>query len=254
MAFCPQNGFLAVDDCLHAHADQAQRHGAVLSDEEPVLHIEPLTHGARVITAKATYTCDKLIVTAGAYSKNLAKQMELDLPFKVEVNQVQWFGVDQPQMFTPDHFPVFIVRNDRDPASGGMYGFPTFRRPGIKVTVHHSGHYIDVEQYDQQPHADTTARVAAFVNEFLPGAANGVLAVEACLYDLPPDEHFVLAVHPQHPDIVLANTTGHGYKFAALVGEILAQLAIDGQSVYDLTGLGIDRFLSESAARRKAIH
>jgi len=81
-----------------------------------------------------------------------------------------------------------------------------------------------------------------------------VLKVAACPYDFPPDEHFVLSLHPQYPDIAMANMAGHGYKFASLVGEIMAQLAIHGRTEYDLTGFGVDRFFSEIAARRPAIH
>jgi glycine/D-amino acid oxidase-like deaminating enzyme len=135
-----------------------------------------------------------------------------------------------------------------------MYGFPTFRNPGIKVAVHHSNHYIDVRQYDMLPREDTTRRVREWVTEFIPGADGEVLNVATCLYDFPPDEHFVLSLHPRYRDIAMANMAGHGYKFAPLVGEIMAQLALDGRTEYDLTGLGVDRFFSATAARRPALH
>jgi sarcosine oxidase len=253
MAYCPQNGFLAVDDCLRAQAEQARKHGALMHEEEPVVEIRPLEHGAEVRTTKATYTCDKLIVTAGPYVKNLMKQLGLDVPYTIELNQGHWFKVDQPEMFTPDKFPVFIMRYDADPM-GGMYGFPTFRRPGIKVSVHHSNQYINIEEYDMIPREETTQRVWNWVKEFIPGAASEVLDVGTCPYDFPPDEHFVISLHPQYRDIAMANMAGHGYKFASLVGEILAQLAINGKSEYDLTGFGVDRFFDPNAPRRPAIH
>ncbi|MHB8625476.1 MAG: N-methyl-L-tryptophan oxidase [Aggregatilineales bacterium] len=253
MVYCPENGFLAVDDCIRAHAEQARKHGAILQDEELVLEIKPLAHGAEVRTAKATYTCDKLVLTAGPYVKNLLKQLGLDAPYTIELNQSHWFKVDHPDWFMPDKFPVFIVRHDRD-TMGGMYGFPTFRNPGIKVSVHHSNHYIDIDQYDMIPRNDTTERVRTWITEFIPDARGELLKVATCPYDFPPDEHFVLSLHPQYPDIAMANMAGHGYKFASLVGEIMAQLAIDGKTEYDLTGFGVDRFFSETAARRPAIH
>lgn len=253
MAFCALNGFLAVDDCVRAHAEQAIKHGAIIQDEEPVLQIEPLEHGARVTTSKATYTCDKLVLTAGAYVKKLLKQLNLDVPYFIEVNQAQWFKTDKPELFMPDKFPVFIVRDDHE-AIGGMYGFPTFRREGVKVGVHHSNRFIEVEDYDMTPSRETTERVWDFMREFIPDAALEVIDVGACLYDFPPDEHYVLSLHPQYPDISMANMAGHGYKVASLVGEIMAQLATRGTTDYDLTGLGVDRFFSETAARRPAIH
>lgn len=253
MVYCPVNGFLALDDCLRAHAEQAKAHGALLQDDEPVLEIKPLAHGAEVRTAKATYTCDKLVLTAGPYVKNLLKQLDLDAPYTVEQNQAHWFKVNHPEWFTPDRFPVFIVRHDRD-TMGGMYGFPTFNNPGIKVSVHHSNHYIDVTRYDMIPRQETIERVRNWLVEFIPDADGTLLNAATCLYEFPPDEHFVLSLHPQYPDIAMANMAGHGYKFASLVGEIMAQLAIDGRTEYDLTGFGVDRFFSETAARRPAIH
>jgi len=181
----------------------------------------------------------------------LLPQMHLDLAYIIEQNQVHWFEVAHPERFTADRFPVFIVRHERA-AMGGTYGFPTFRHPGIKVGVHHSNHHIDVDNYDMIPRDDTTARVRDWVREFIPDATGKILKINACLYDFPPDEHFVIALHPRYPDIAFANMAGHGYKFASLVGEILAQLAMEGRTTYDLTGLGLDRFFSAAAARRPA--
>jgi glycine/D-amino acid oxidase-like deaminating enzyme len=175
------------------------------------------------------------------------------LAYIIEQNQVHWFEVAHPEWFTADQFPVFILRDDRD-APSGMYGFPTFRNPGIKIAVNHSNHYIDVDNYDRMPHADTTEQVRKWVREFIPDTTGKILNINTCLYDFPPDEHFVIGLHPQYPDIAFANMAGHGYKFASLVGEILAQLAIEGRTSYDLTGLGLDRFFSDTAARRPAIH
>ncbi len=253
LVYCPSNGFLAVDDCVRAHAEQAQRHGAIVQDEEPVWKIVPLAHGAEVHTRKGIYTCDKLVVTAGAYVNKLFPQLHLDLAYIIEQNQVHWFEVRHPEWFTAHQFPVFIMRHGRN-AMSDTYGCPTFRNPGIKVGVHHSHHYIDVDQYDLIPRDDTTARVRDWVREFIPDATGNILKINTCLYDFPSDEHFVIGLHPDYPDIVLANMAGHGYKFASLVGEILAQLAIEGHTSYDLTGLGMDRFFSETAARRPAVH
>jgi len=252
-AFCPLNGFLAIDDCLRAQAGQARGCGALLQDEEPVLQIRPLAHGAEVHTTRAAYTCDKLVIAAGPYAKSLLAQVGLDVPYAIELNQSIWFKVDRPELYLPDRFPVFIVRHEKDPM-GGMYGFPTFRNPGIKVAIHHSNHFIDVSRYDMLPREDTTRRVRDWVTEFIPGADGEVLKVQACLYDFPPDEHFVLSLHPRYPDIAMANMAGHGFKFAPLVGEIMAQLALSGRTEFDLTGLGVDRFFFPEAARRPALH
>jgi monomeric sarcosine oxidase len=251
--FCPLNGFLAIDDCMRAKAELAAKGGVIFQENEPVEAITPLANGVEIRTAKGTYTCDRLIITAGAYAKKLMRQIGLDVPYIIESSQVHWFKVDSDEMYRPERFPIFILRHDTD-TIGGMYGFPLFRKPGIKVAVHHSNDVIDVENYTMQPNPTTTERVAAFVREFLPGAAAQPAEIATCLYDFPPDEHFVIAQHPEFPHISMANMAGHGYKFAPLVGEVLAQFAVDGHTTYDLTGLGVDRFFSEAAARRDPIH
>ncbi|MBX3063888.1 MAG: N-methyl-L-tryptophan oxidase [Anaerolineae bacterium] len=253
LTFCPENGFLAVDDCMKAKLDQARRYGAILQDEEQVLEIIPRDHGAEVRTDKATYTCDKLIVTAGPYVNNLMQQMGLDFGYTIELNQAHWFEVKHPELFVPGTFPVFIVRYDAS-SIGGMYGFPTFRNPGIKVSIHHSNNYIDIKDYDLQPRENTTERVLEFVREFIPDVTGKVLNLGACPYDFPTDEHFTISLHPRHKDIAMANMAGHGYKFASVVGEILAQLALDGKSSFDLTGFDVNRFFDPGVPHRPAIH
>jgi sarcosine oxidase len=253
MTFCPLNGFLAVDDCMKAKLEVAAHHGAILQDEEPVLAITPRDHGAEVRTSKATYTCDKLIVTAGPYVNTLMQQMGLNFAYTIELNQAHWFKVNNPAMFDMDRFPIFIVRNDASPI-GGMYGFPTFRNPGIKVSVHHSNNYLDIAEYDMQPRQNTIDRVWSFMREYLPDASLELIKVGTCPYDFPPDEHFTISLHPTHPDIAMANMAGHGYKFASVVGEILAELALEGRSRFDLTGFDVNRFFDPKVPRRPAIH
>jgi sarcosine oxidase len=256
MTFCPDNGFLAIDDCMNAKLDIARRYGALLQDEEPVLDIVPKDHGAEVRTTKATYTCAKLILTAGPYVNRFMQQLGLGSPYHIELNQAHWFKVDDPVLFMPGRFPIFIVRYDAS-TMGGMYGFPTFQRPGvIKTSVHHSNNMLDIEAYiDRQvPNDNTTRRVWDFMREFIPGASKELDHVATCPYDFPNDEHFTISLHPNYPDIAMANMAGHGYKFAPVVGEILAQLVIDGKSHYDLTGFGADRHIDPNAPRRPAIH
>jgi sarcosine oxidase len=252
MTFCPLNGFLAIDDCMRAKLDTARKFGAILQDNEPVLEIIPRDHGAEVRTATATYTCDKLIVTAGPYVNTLMKQMGLNFGYTIELNQAHWFKVKHPDQFMPGAFPIFIVRHDES-SIGGMYGFPTFRNAGFKVSVHHSNNYLNIDEYDRQPRQNTTDRVTAFVREFIPDAGE-LINVATCPYDFPADEHFTISLHPQHRDIAMANMAGHGYKFASVVGEILAELALDGKSRFDLTGFDVNRFFDPSVPRRPAIH
>ncbi len=78
---------------------------------------------------------------------------------------------------------------------------------------------------------------------FLPDAAGAFLRAAACMYTNTPDGHFVIDHHPAHAHVVLAcGFSGHGFKFASVVGEILADLALDGETARPIRFLSMRRF------------
>jgi glycine/D-amino acid oxidase-like deaminating enzyme len=68
------------------------------------------------------------------------------------------------------------------------------------------------------------------------------MALKTCLFENSPDEHFVIDHHPDdHNVIVAAGFSGHGFKFASVVGEILAELAVDGSSRHEIEFMRLTR-------------
>jgi sarcosine oxidase len=66
----------------------------------------------------------------------------------------------------------------------------------------------------------------------------------ACLFTNTPDEHFILDTLPGFPEVIVASPcSGHGYKFASVVGEILADLAMNKRPRFDISLFRIGRFL-----------
>jgi sarcosine oxidase len=69
------------------------------------------------------------------------------------------------------------------------------------------------------------------VSHLIPSLNGPLLKAATCMYTLTPDEHFVLALHPEHPQVAIAaGFSGHGFKFTSVVGEILADLAVEGST------------------------
>ena len=78
--------------------------------------------------------------------------------------------------------------------------------------------------------------VRSVMRRFLPGADGPLRSSIVCLYTNTPDEHFLIDTHPRHPDVLIASPcSGHGFKFAPVIGEILADLAQDKVPRFDLT-------------------
>ena len=220
--YSPQAGFLRVEPALRSLATAARARGVVIREQEPVLRWRPDGDGVRVDTARATYTADHLIVTAGAWSGHILA--DLGLPLTVLRKLLFWFAVDDPAPFAPDRFPVFIGESPE----GSLYGFPLHDEPGLKVANHAGGDPTDPERVDRTVHPGEEADVAAFATRMLRGVSGRVVQSAACLYTMTPDTDFVVDRHPRHAQVVFgAGFSGHGFKFATAVGEHLVALALD---------------------------
>lgn len=236
-------GYLRVEACVRAHAALAERHGATLLTGAEVRAIHLDGAGVRVETAAGRFQAGSLVVSAGAYSGALLP--ELALPLVVRRKVQLWYDA-APALHRDAGFPVFLVS---DAALGGIfYGFPALDGAdgeGLKVAEHSGGEAVpDPLLVDRGLRADDEVRVRAFLQRHLPGVASArARRHEVCLYTMTPDEHFVLDRHPRHPQLVYAaGFSGHGFKFAAVVGEALADLALRGQTALPIDFLQAQRF------------
>ncbi len=236
----PDGGFLLAEETMRAHHDAAASHGAHLHFEEPVTGWEPIgTDGVRVRTARATYEADRLVVCAGAWIRELVPALrDLAVP---ERQVLGWFTpIRRPEAFAPDRFPVFLID-----VEGGKhyYGFPTHGGYGVKVGwYHHFGEVIDPADPDRTTRPDDEAALRHFMERYLPDAAGPTELLRACIFTNTPDEHFVIDHLADAPQVTVASAcSGHGYKFASVVGEILADLSTDGETGHDIGLFRLDR-------------
>ena len=242
VVYQPEGGFLLAERTMAAHHAVARGHGAELRFEEGVVAWEPTTDGVVVRTARGTYEADRLVICAGPWTAALVPEMR---PVAAPERQVlAWLTPRRPELFGPERFPVFILDVDE----GSYYGFPTHAGHGFKFGwYHHFREPIDPDDPDRSTRPDDERALRAFAERYFPDAAGPTQMLKTCIFTNSPDEHFTVDGLPDAPQvIVVAACSGHGYKFASVMGEIAADLAGDGATRHDIGLFTIDRFGSKS--------
>jgi sarcosine oxidase len=181
---------------------------------------------------------ERLVLTAGAWSQDLAR---LPQGLAGALRQaVAWFQPVRPELFTPERLPVFNLVLDGE----HFYGVPVFSVPGFKVGRYdHYGQGGDPDSISREPMLEDETPLRAFAERYLPDGAGPTLALETCLFEPSPDEHFLIDRHPETELAVFgAGFSGHGFKFCSVVGEILADLTLDGETRHDIGFLRLARF------------
>ena len=235
----PDGGFLLAEPTMRAHLDEAAADGADLRFGEAVLGWEPIgTDGVRVRTTQSTYQADRLVVAAGAWLRTLVPALaELATP---ERQVLGWFTPMRPEAFGPDRLPVFLID-----VEGGKhyYGFPTHDGHGLKIGwYHHFREAIDPADPDRSTRPDDEAALRQFVERYLPDGAGATEMLTTCIFTNTPDEHFIVDALPDAPQVVVVSPcSGHGYKFCSVIGEIAADLVIDGSTRHDIGLFRLDR-------------
>lgn len=237
--FQPDGGIAAAARGNAAHQRLARAHGATLLDHSPVTGIRPTGGEIEVATATQRYRCRRLILAADAWTNDLLASLGMRLPLSVTQEQVTYFTPAQPALFTPERFPIWIWMDE--PA---FYGFPIFGEPAVKVGQDVGGRVVTAQTRDFEPDPAYQARVEDFLAQHIPGARGPALLTRTCLYTMPPDRDFIIDRLPGHVGIVLAQGAAHAYKYAAVLGEILCDLATTGGSKHDLAGFGYGRFVA----------
>jgi sarcosine oxidase len=125
------------------------------------------------------------------------------------------------------------------------YGFPLLEDiPGFKIGHHGPGRDTDPDRVARDPQAGDEATFRPVLREMIPQADGPLLSMKVCLYTNSPDHHFVIDRHPTFDRVTVAcGFSGHGFKFASVVGEILADLAIDGATKLPAQFLQLGRLL-----------
>jgi sarcosine oxidase len=233
-------GWLRVENCVAAHVDRAVRHGAQIDTGVTV-------HGWRcggseivIDTDRGTYAADRVVLAPGPWAGDLLQLPEVT--FRVLRKGLFWFHpcARRRAEFAPGTLPCFAF----DLPEGFFYGFPEIDGSGVKVAEHTGGTPIaDALAVDRGIDEQELARVRRFLAAHVPAADGPPVRSAACLYTMSPDGHFLLGLHPADPRVsIAAGFSGHGFKFASVVGEVLADLALDGVTALPIGFLSPTRF------------
>jgi sarcosine oxidase len=230
-----QAGVLLPERSILAAAGLAQALGARLITDARVTAVEMGDGGVTVRTRDEVFRAGHAVISVGAWLNGLLP--ELGLPLAVERQVMTWFPARDPAAFAPDRFPVFIRERD----GVHSYGLPSQDGRLVKVAIHHQGRPMDPDAPGREATEADRSAVAAIVRETLPGLEPWPERAAVCLYTNTPDLHFVVGrVHPRVT--VLGGFSGHGFKFAPVMGEIAADLALDGGTGHPVAGFSPGRF------------
>jgi sarcosine oxidase len=234
----PDGGFLEAEPAVAALQALAVQHGAELLTSARVLSVTSQGGRVRITTESGTINAGAAIVAAGAWMRTLLP--DLNLPLQVTRQAVLWTEPLEPALFTAGAFPVFMLESDL----GIHYGFPQRPGEGLKVAKHHHiSEAVDPETYDRSVSAADEEIVRAGLSRYLPAANGRNVTTATCLYTMTPDGHFIVDRHPKTPQIAVASAcSGHGFKFAPVMGEILADLATAGKTGHDIERFQLSRF------------
>ncbi|WP_127491127.1 N-methyl-L-tryptophan oxidase [Paenibacillus glycanilyticus] len=237
----PYAGYLYSEKAVAAYKQEALRAGAQFIANTFVTGLRTEKDGSVTVHTKGgSYQAERVILSAGAWFKML--QPFLFLPIRSVRKVVGWFEtVDST--FDSSVFPGFTIGTK----NGGFYGFPSIDGAGVKIGRHDGGVPWEpgktLAPFGAYREDEEDLRQA--LESYLPGATGKLLRGAVCKYELTPDEDFIIDHHPLYKNVVIAGGfSGHGFKFASAIGEVLADLALNGRTSWDISPFRLSRFAS----------
>lgn len=235
----PAAGVLRVEPCIETLLAAAVNHGAVLNFNEVVETWSAAADGVEVRAAGGTYRADSLVIAAGPWCRSLLP--DLDLPLSVERQVQLWFEpAANPQLFTLERCPIYAWQHSE---GGVFYGFPDLGH-GVKVAHHHGGAATDPDELTREINGDDISSVRYLLKRLLPDANGTLKDHDVCMYTNTPDLNFLIDRHPEFPHVlIVGGCSGHGFKFAPVVGEIVRDLLADESNDSVLEIFSLSRLL-----------
>ena len=220
------------------HVALARARGATVLDETPVRGVRTAGDGVEVKTDSGTFFARKLVVASGAWTNKVLGPLGFGIPLTCTQEQVTYFGTPHLREFAPRRFPVWIWHGGPDYS---FYGLPVYGEVASKAGQDAGGDVVTVDTRTFEPNLRILKNLRGFLARYIPRSLGPEVRIKTCLYDMPPDREFVLGKLPEHPQVSVFCGAGHAFKFASLVGKILSELALEGETRYPIEAFRPDR-------------
>ena len=236
----PEAGVVFPERAIAAHLKVARDHGAHLYDRARVRRYEPDGDGICIVfEGGERIKAARLAICTGAWTPEMLSGIAM--PLRVQRNVQYWFATSQP-VYGPADLPAFFLERASLPAR--LYGMPDLG-DGLKVAFHGHGSTTRADELDREIHEAEVELMQETLLQLMPDSQPRLRSAKACMYTMTPDENFAIGRDPNHRSVVIAcGFSGHGFKFAPVIGEMVVQLLLDEAPPYDLGFLALDRFLS----------
>jgi sarcosine oxidase len=221
--FQPDAGILQPEKAINLFVKSASELGAKVALGTRVKSVRAVGDHVEVqLECGETIEAGSAVLAVGPWIQELVP--ELGSKMRLTRQPLMWFEPQERQLVLPPSMPVFFFHTSEDL----FYGFPDFRGSGVKAGSHLScGELATADEIRAEVSEKEKAHLKHMMDRFVPAAAGRVRQTHVCIYTRSSDEHFVLGLHPSASQIVLASPcSGHGFKFASIFGEILADLAM----------------------------
>ena len=237
-------GILKASRCVLSHLKLAQKYGATIEYNTPVVNLTRKGQEITIKTNNNTYVCQQLIIAAGSWTKQLLKPLGLSLPLTIMPCQLAFFKVNNSDNFLPGNFPIFLAHLIGNYGQF-PYGIPSCDHQGLKLSTFYGWDTVEsIKEVDYTPCLQWIEILRTFLQQYIPDANGALIETRRCLYTMTPDKHFIIDQHPEYDNIfIAAGFSGHGFKFTTLVGKILTDLVTKKETEHDLSLFKINRFL-----------
>ncbi|HXU86347.1 MAG TPA: N-methyl-L-tryptophan oxidase [Verrucomicrobiae bacterium] len=223
-----------------AHQRLARANGATLLEHAPVAALRSVAGGGLEVelTDGSVHRAPHVVIAADAWTNDLLDAFDRRLPLTIIEAQVTYFAAPDPARFAPDRFPIWIWMDDPS-----FYGFPTYGEAGPKAAEDVGGDEVTPATRRFERNEIGFRRLTDFLARHLPEHLGPEIYTKTCLYTMTPDRDFVVDRLPEAPGVLVVLGAAHGYKFASVLGRILAELVVDGStpSAGELERFTIDR-------------
>jgi len=236
--FQERSGIAMASRANATHRRLARENGAILREGVEVGAIREVGGEVEIVIEGEVQSVGSLIVAAGAWTPAVLGGLGVDLPLEVTLEQVVYMESANPASFHPSRFPIWIWMDEPS-----FYGFPVFGEPAVKIAWDRCEIVTDPETRSFEPRQDVIDGIRGFTAHHLPDAVGPVRLAKTCLYTLTPDRDFVVDRVPGADNIYTIVGAGHAFKFASVLGRILTDLALDGETSHDISAFAADRAL-----------